>query len=321
MKAWVVTRYGGPEMLELREVPTPVPGAGEVLIRVKATTVTSGDRRVRAMDAPRGFGLIFPLVFGRGAPKQPIMGGEAAGVVEAVGAGVTRFSPGDRVFAYSDAKMGAHAEFMRIAESRAIAKIPEGIGFEEAATLCFGPCTALAFLRKAKVKAGDRVLVNGASGGVGSAAVQLARHLGAKVTAVTSAGNAELTLSIGAADAIDYRTQDFAALGRQWDVIVDTVGNLTLARCRPALARGGRLALVVADLPATLAAPLQSLGGRKVVAGPTGGTREDLELVAKLVAAGEYRPVIDRVLPFAEMRAAHAIADSGRKRGSVVVTL
>lgn len=321
MKAWIVTRYGSPEVLELRDVPAPSPKDGDVLVRVKATTVTAGDRRVRAMDAPRGFGLIFPLVFGRGAPKQPIMGGEASGVVEAVGAGVTRFRPGDRVFAYSDGKLGAHAELLLIPGSKAIAHIPEGTGFEEAAALCFGPCTALAFLRRAKVKAGDRVLVNGASGGVGSAAVQLARHFGATVTGLTSAANAELVRSIGAEEAIDYRAQDFSSLGRQWDVIVDTVGNLTYARCKPALAQGGRLALVAADLPATLAAPFRSLGGHRVIAGPTGGSREDLELIAGLVAAGEYRPVIDRVLPFAQMREAHRIADSGRKRGSVIVTV
>jgi NADPH:quinone reductase-like Zn-dependent oxidoreductase len=321
MRAWVVTRYGGPEVLELREVPTPVPAAGEVLVRVGATTVTAGDRRVRAMEAPRGFGLIFPLVFGRGRPKQPVMGGEASGVVEAVGAGVTRFKPGDRVFAYSDMKLGAHAEFLLAPEAKSIAQIPDGVSFEDAATLCFGPCTALAFLRKAKVKAGDRVLVNGASGGVGSATVQLAHYMGASVTALTSAGNADLARSIGAADVIDYKAQDFAALGRQWDVIVDTVGNLSYAGGRPALAKGGRLALVAADLPATLAAPFQSFGAHKVIAGPTGGSREDLELVAGLVAAGNYKPVIDRVLPFAQMREAHRIADSGRKRGSVVLTL
>lgn len=321
MKAWVVTRYGGPEVLELREIARPAPKDGEVLIRVRATTVTAGDRRVRAMDAPRGFGLIFPLVFGRGAPKQPVMGGEASGTVEAVGAGVTRFKPGDRVFAYSDGKLGAHAEFLLMQETKAIARIPDGVSFEDAATLCFGPCTALAFLRRAKVAAGDRILVNGASGGAGSAVVQLARHLGATVTALTSAANADLARSIGAQDAIDYRSQDFAALGRQWDVIVDTVGNLTYARCKPVLAKGGRLALVAADLRATLAAPFQSVGGHKVIAGPTGGSREDLEFVAGLVAAGNYRPVIDRVLPFAEMREAHRVADSGRKRGSVVLML
>lgn len=321
MKAWVVTRYGGPEVLELRDLPAPMPRDGDVLIRVRATTVTAGDRRVRAMDAPRGFGLVFPLIFGRGAPKQPVMGGEASGTVEAVGADVTRFKPGDRVFAYSDARFGAHAEFLLIFQNKPIAHIPDGMRFEDAATLCFGPCTALTFLRKASVGPGDRVLVNGAAGGVGSATVQLARHLGATVTALTSAGNADLARSIGAEDVIDYRSQDFAALQRQWDVIIDTVGNLSYDRCKPALPAGGRLVLVAADLPATLAAPFQSLGTHKVIAGPTGGSREDLEFLAALVVGGAYQPVIDRVLPFSEMREAHRIADSGRKRGSVVVTL
>jgi NADPH:quinone reductase-like Zn-dependent oxidoreductase len=321
MKAWVVTRYGGPEVLELRDVPQPQPGAGGVLIRVKATTVTAADRRIRAMDVPRGFGPIMPLVFGFGHPRQPIMGSEASGIVESIGPGPNAFKEGDRVFAYSDASLGAHAEYLLIPKGRAIAAMPHDASFEEAACLGFGPCTALAFLRKTKVSAGDRVLINGASGNVGSAAVQIARHLGASVTALTSAANADLLRAIGAGDAIDYRAQDFTKQGRVWDVIIDTVGNLDFRRCRPAMAPGGRLGLVVADLPSMLAAPFQSLMGRKVVAGPSGGTSADLEYMARLVASGTYRPVIDSVLSFDRLQDAHRIADGGRKRGSVVLTL
>lgn len=321
MKAWVVTRYGDPEVLELRDVPQPRPDAGGVLIRVKATTVTAGDRRIRAMDAPRGFGTILPFVFGFGRPRQPIMGGEASGVVEAIGPGPNDFKEGDRVFAYSDARLGAHAEYLLIPKGGAIAAMPAATSFEEAAALSFGPCSALAFLRKTKVSEGDRVLVNGASGSVGSAAVQIARHLGASVTALTSAANAGLVKEIGAADVIDYRTQDFANQGRVWDVIIDTVGNLGYRRCQPVLAPRGRLGLVIADLPSILAAPFQSLTGHKVVAGPSGGTSADLQYMARLVASGAYRPVIDRVLSFDRMPEAHRIADSGRKRGSVVLTL
>jgi NADPH:quinone reductase-like Zn-dependent oxidoreductase len=321
MKAWVVTRYGGPEVLELHDVPQPRPGAGDVLIRVKATTVTAGDRRIRAMDAPRGFGPVLPFVFGFGRPRQPIMGSEASGVVEAIGPGPNVFKEGDRVFAYSDLKLGAHAEYLVIPKAGAIAAMPDGASFEDAACLGFGPCTALAFLRKTKVSRGDSVLVNGASGNVGSAAVQIARHLGASVTGVTSAANAGLVRETGALDTIDHQAQDFASLGRTWDVILDVVGNLDYRRCLPALAPGGRIGLAVADLSSTLAAPLQSWMGQKVVAGPTGGTREELQLMARLVETGAYRPVIDSRLPFDRMPEAHRIADSGRKRGSVVLAL
>jgi NADPH:quinone reductase-like Zn-dependent oxidoreductase len=321
MKAWVVTRYGGPEVLELRDLPRPRVDAGGVLIRVKATTVTAGDRRIRAMDAPRGFGPLLPLVFGFGRPRQPVMGSEAAGIVEEIGPGTNAFKVGDRVFAFSDLKLGAHAEYLLVPKGGAIAAMPGGASFEEAACLGFGPCTALAFLRKTKVAAGDRVLINGASGNVGSAAVQIARHLGASVTAVTSAANADLLRAIGAADTIDYRTQDFASQSRVWDVIIDTVGNLDYRRSRPAMAPGGRLGLAVADLPSTLAAPFQSWMGLKVVTGPTGGTSADLAHMAGLVASGAYRPVIDSVLSFDRLPDAHRVAESGRKRGSVVLTL
>jgi NADPH:quinone reductase-like Zn-dependent oxidoreductase len=302
MKAWVVTRYGGPEVLELRNLPRPRVDAGGLLIRVKATTVTAGDRRIRALDAPRGFGPLLPLVFGFGRPRQPVMGSEAAGIVEEVGPGANAFKVGDRVFAFSDLKLGAHAEYLLVPKGGAIAAMPGGASFEEAACLGFGPCTALAFLRKTKVAAGDRVLIN-------------------SVTAVTSAANADLLRAIGAADTIDYRTQDFANQGRVWDVIIDTVGNLDYRRSRPAMAPGGRLGLAVADLPSTLAAPFQSLMGLKVVAGPTGGTSADLAHMAGLVASGAYRPVIDSVLSFDRLPEAHRIADGGRKRGSVVLTL
>ncbi len=319
MKAWIVTRYGGPEVLELVDVPAPVPVRDEVLIRVHATTVTAGDRRVRAMEAPRGFGFVFPLIFGKDGPKQPILGSEVAGVVEAIGPEVTRYREGDRVFAYSDAKMKGHAELLAIPETAAVWRMPDGMDFAQAAALSFGPCTALAFLKKTKLRRGQRVLVNGASGNVGSAAVQLAKYMGVHVTAVTSRGNRKLALSIGADEVIDYRAQDFAKAGQTWHVIFDAVGNLTFASAKPALARNGRLVLASAALADMLMAPLHSFGLRKVYAGPTGGRRQDLQLMAQLAADGLYSPVIDSVVPFADMPEAHRIADSGRKRGSVVV--
>lgn len=320
MNAWKVSAYGGPGVLELVEVPRPDPKDGEILIRVHATTVNSGDRRIRSASVPRGFGPLMPLIFGFGRPRQPVLGAEVAGIVEKVGTGVTRFKAGQKVFAFPDVKMGGHAEYLTMLSEGTVASMPDDASFEQAAALCFGPCTALSFLRRGKVKAGDRVLVNGASGCVGAAAVQLAVNLGAEVTGVTSAGNADLVRSLGATEIIEYKSQDPLS-GSTWDVILDTVGNFTFDKCKRALAPGGRLLLVAADLLGMLAAPFQSASGYKVIAGPSGGRREDIELVASLFTQGKYRPVIDSVLSFSDMPEAHRIADSGHKRGSVVVRL
>jgi NADPH:quinone reductase-like Zn-dependent oxidoreductase len=322
VKAAVYERYGPPEVVTIRDVAAPVPKDGEVLIRIRATTVSSGDSRVRALRVPRGFGWISRLVLGVSAPRQRILGAEGAGVVEAVGKAVTRFEPGDEVFVYSGASMGCHAELKCAAESSALARKPANLDFGQAAALSFGGATALDFLRKAKVRPGDAVLVNGASGAVGSAAVQLAKHFGATVTGVCSTANIELVRSIGADHVIDYTREDFAQSASGYDIIVDTVGTVGFARCERALKDGGRLVLVAADLPAMLEGVWASMtSNKRVIAGPTAERAEDLQLLAKLAEAGELKPVIDRCLPFEQIVEAHHLADSGRKRGSVVVTL
>lgn len=320
IQAIVYRRYGAPEVLETVDLPKPVPARDEVLVRICATTVSSADWRLRSLTLPPGFGWMGRLAFGLRGPRQPILGTELAGEVEAVGSEVTAFRPGDRVFAFPGARMGCHAAYRCVPASGPIAPMPATLSFEQAAALCFGGTTMLDFYRRGVLRAGERVLVNGASGAVGSAAVQLARHQGAHVTGVCSTANLELVRSIGADEVIDYTQDDFTALGRRYDLIVDTAGTAPYRRCAPVLAPGGRLLLVLATLPEMLKAPWVSLRGRhKVVAGPVAERAEDVREMGRLAAAGHFTPVVGQVFAFEAMRDAHRLVDSGHKRGSVVV--
>ncbi|MEQ1525340.1 MAG: NAD(P)-dependent alcohol dehydrogenase [Gallionella sp.] len=322
MKAIVYERYGSPDVLQLKEVEKPTPKNNEVLIKTHATTVTSADWRVRSLNVPVGFGLIMRLVFGVSRPKQPILGSELAGVIESVGKDVRKFKVGDPVFAFSDASMGCHAEYKCMPEDGAVALKPPNLTFEEAAALSFGGTTALDFLRRGKLKSGERVLVNGASGAVGTAAVQLAKHFGAIITGVCSTANVELVKSLGASCVIDYTQEDFTQNGETYDVIVDTVGTAPFSRSKASLKEGGRLLMVLAGLPDMLQIPWVSMtSSKKVIAGPAVGCAEDLRFLAGLAAAGEFKPVIDRCYPFEQITEAHRYVDTGRKKGNVVITL
>lgn len=324
MKAAVVTRYGPPEVVELRDLPKPRPRPGEVVIRVHSSTVTAADWRMRSGTVPRGFGPLVRLALGWRGPRQAVLGAEMAGAVHALGEGVTRFALGDRVFAMTGVRLGGHAECAVVKASGPVALIAPGVSFETAAALPFGGTTAFHFLKdKGGVKPGDRVLINGASGGVGTAAIQLARHFGAEVTAVTSAANAELSTRLGAGRVIDYQAVDFAAEGFRYDLILDTVGNCPYARARPALADGGRLLLVATDLLGTLGAVLRSRrqAGHRLIAGVAAERREVLELLMGLAARGILTPPIDRRYRLDEIRAAHAYVETRRKRGSVIVSI
>jgi NADPH:quinone reductase-like Zn-dependent oxidoreductase len=322
MKAVVYERYGPPEVLQLKEVEKPTPRDNEVLVKVHATTVTSGDWRVRSLNVPVGFKLIMRLVFGVSRPKQPILGTELAGVIESVGKNVSKFKVGDSVFAFSDATMGCHAEYKCIPENGAIALKPPNLIYEEAAALSFGGMTALDFFNRAKLQRGERVLVNGASGAVGTAAVQLARHFGADVTGVCSATNVELVRSLGARHVIDYTKEDFTQNGETYDIIVDTVGTAPFSRSKSSLKEGGRLLMVLAGLPDMLQMPWVSMtSNMKVIAGPAATRAEDLRFLAKLAETGEFKPVIDRRYPFEQIAEAHRYVDTGRKKGNVVITL
>jgi len=297
-----------------------VPKAHEVLIETRATTVTSADWRVRSLVLPRGFGLLGRLALGVARPRQPVLGSELAGVVVAVGTRVTRFKPGDAVFAFSDAAMGCHAQYKCFPEQGAVALKPAHLTFGEAAALSFGGTTALDFFRRGRLQPGERLLVNGASGAVGTAAVQLARNLGAHVTAVCSVAHADLLMSLGAHEVIDYRTQDFTLRGQTWDVVMDNAGTAPWQRSAPVLTARGRLLLVLGGLPDMLRAPWVALTTRqRVIAGPATGRAEDLHQLAALAKAGAFKPVIDRYYPFERIVDAHRHVDSGRKRGNVVV--
>lgn len=320
MRAIVNDQYGPPSVLQLREVPTPTPAPDELLVAVRATTVTVADVRQRALRVPRGLGLLSRLALGLFAPRRKVLGGELAGVVVAVGAKVTRFAVGTPVFAMSEDYAGCHAELRTLRESAAIAVKPDSLSFERAAALSFGGTTALDFFRRAKLRPGERLLVNGASGAVGSAAVQLGKHLGAHVTAVCSAANVALVKNLGADEVIDYTRQDFARDGARYDVIMDTVGNAPWSRVRGALAPRGRLAAVLATLSEMLGALWVNLTRKqKVVVGTAKVRAEDLRLLAELAARGIYEPVIDSVYPLERIADAHTRVDGGHKRGNVVV--
>ena len=322
MRAVVYRRYGGPEVVELADVPKPVPRDNEVLVRIHATTVTSGDWRVRTLCVPTGLGLVARLAFGFTGPRQPIMGSEMAGTIEAVGKDVTRFRVGDEVFGFPGGSMGCHAQYRTMPEDGRLARKPTNLSFEEAASLPFGASTSLHFLRKAGIRPGDKVLVIGASGGVGTAMVQLAKHFGAEVTGVTSTKNLALVTSLGADRVIDYTKHDFTTRGETYDIVVDTVGGTSFARCRPVLRDKGRLLAVAAGMPEMLAALWSPLtGSRRVIAGPAAERVEDLPEMAALAEGGALKPVIDRRYEFEQMAEAHAYVETGRKRGSVVVSV
>jgi NADPH:quinone reductase-like Zn-dependent oxidoreductase len=289
---------------------------------VHATSVTSADRRVRSLDVPTGFGIVMRLALGVSRPRQPILGSELAGEVEAVGRNVDRFKVGDPVIAFSDMRMGCYVEYRCMPENGAVAHKPPNLAFDEAAALSFGGTTALAFLRRARLKAGDKVLVNGASGAVGTAAVQLARHFGADVTGVCSTANVEFVRSLGATHVIDYTKEDFTQNGDTYDVIIDSVGTGPFSRSKGSLKGGGRLLLVIAGLPDMLPTPWVAMtSNKRIIAFAAANRAEDLRFLAELAEAGKFRPVIDRRYPFEQIVEAHRYVDTGRKKGNVVITL
>lgn len=321
MQAAIVTRYGPPDVVQLHEVATPRAKPGQVVVRQHATSLNSGDARIRGANMPPGFGLILRLVFGLRGPRQPILGICVAGEVSEIGPGVTGVALGDRVLATTGFAMRAHADFVAVKANRLV-PLPAGLSMAEAAALPFGALTALYYLRdRAKVQPGENVLVIGASGAVGAAAVQLARHFGAQVTAVCSGANAELVRSLGASQVIDYRSQDYRNLGQRYDIIVDCIGKATAENSHAALVPGGRLCLVIASLGYQLTAAWHSRRiGVKVIAGVGAEAPADLALLAGLAATGAMRPHIGATYPMADIVAAHALTDTGHKRGNTVIT-
>jgi NADPH:quinone reductase-like Zn-dependent oxidoreductase len=322
MKAAVYKKFGGPSVVSIQEVPTPTPKPDEVLVRVAATTVSIADYRSRSKDLPEGLGFFGPLALGVFRPRHPILGMDFSGVIDAVGSEVTRFSPGDPVIGMTGSDFGAHAEYLTIAGDGLIAHAPTNLPLDDAAALIFGGVTLTLFYSLVPSLKGLRVLVNGASGATGTAAVQLAVAAGATVTGVSSAANHALVESLGATDMIDYTTTDFTTLGRQWDVIVDCVGNAPYSRVAPVVSKGGAVLLVVGSLRSMLSARRDSkrLGG--VVALTTRkATASDVESVVSLAEAGAFVPTIDRRYAFDEIVAAHEFVGSWRKRGALLVSI
>ncbi len=325
MKAIVYTEYGPPDVLQLKEVEKPTPKDNEVLIKVYATAVTAGDVNARGfVFVPRGFGPLPRLMFGLRRPKRTILGMEFAGEVEAAGKDVKSFKEGDQVFGETGMSFGAYAEYLCQPEGGCMAIKPANTTYEEAAAVPFGAFAALYFLRDtANVQRGQKVLVVGASGGVGSYAVQLAKYYGAEVTGVCSTKNLETVKSLGADKVIDYTQEDFTQNGETYDIIfTSVVGKASFSSCKNSLKPRG-LYLAVAGGLQEFAQMLWTsmMGGKKVLAGEASARQEDLIFLKELLEAGKIKPVIDRCYPLEQTAEAHRYVDKGHKRGSVVITV
>jgi len=319
MKAVVCDTYGPPDILRITEVPRPVPGPDEVLIKIQAATVNRSDCAFRA-GIPRPYARLFT---GLRRPRHRILGSELSGEVEAMGPAVTRFSPGDAVFGVRAWKFGAHAEYACLREGAALAHKPAGASFEEAAAVCDGVILALMGLRRADIRDGRSILIYGASGSIGTAAVQLSRYYGADVTAVCTTKNLELMRSLGADHVIDYTRDDFTASGRTYDVIFDAVGKHSFARSKDSLNPGGIYLATDHLRNLVLAATTPWFGDKKKVVFPIPPryTRQDVVFLKGLMEAGKYRAVIDRRYPLEDVVEATRYVETEQKTGNVVLTV
>ena len=318
MRAVVHDRYGPPEVLRLEDVERPGAKKDEVLVRIHATTVNRTDTGFRSAEF-----LVARFFTGLLRPRRKILGSEFAGEVEAVGAAVTEFAVGDRVFGVN-AKGGAHAEFISVPESAPLAHMPAGVTFEEAAAVCDGALLALWVLRRTDVRKGQKILVYGASGSIGTAAVQLAKYFDARVTAVCNTKNVELVRSLGAAEVIDYTREDFTKNAETYDLIFDAVGKLSFGRCRGSLNPGG--AYAVTDLGFLWQNPLfavwtSRLGDKKVLIPLPRHTKKDVLFLKELIEAGKYRAVIDRSYVLEDVVEAATYVETGQKTGNVVLAV
>ena len=322
MKAVVYEKYGSPDVLQLQDIKKPTPKDNEVLIKVQATTVTVADFRSRSFTVPPAFWLPARITLGLTKPKKPILGVELAGEIESVGKDVTRFKKGDQVFAATLIGYGAYAEYKCKPEDAAIAIKPSNLTYEEAAALPIGARTALHYLRKANIQPGQRVLVYGASGSVGTYAIQIAKYFGAKVTGVCSTSNLELVKSLGADHVIDYTSEDFSKNGEMYDVIFEAVDKSSFSACMKALKKDGIYLNVTAPLPSLQMLWTKITTNKKLFLGENPPEKaEDLIFLKELVETGKLKPVIDRRYPLEKIVEAHRYVDKGHKKGNVVITV
>jgi NADPH:quinone reductase-like Zn-dependent oxidoreductase len=330
MKAIVYTEYGPPEVLHLEEVEKPVPKDNEVLVKVHATTVNFGDLMARNMGnvSPGRFTMPLPLwlptrlMFGFRKPKRQILGSEFAGEIAEVGQAVTQFNVGDPVFGYRGPSFGANAEYLCIPEDGLLAIKPANMTYEEAATIPYGAMTALNLLRKVNIQRGQKVLINGASGAIGSHAVQLAKHFGAEVTGVCGTPRIEFVKALGADKVIDYTQEDFTRSSETYDLIFDILGKSSFARCKGALKPEGRYLLASFKMKQLFQMLwTKMVGGKRVVCALSMEKKDDLLFVKELAEAGTIKSIIDRRFPLEQTAEAHRYVESGQKKGYVVITV
>lgn len=318
MKAAYLSHYGPPEAVQLKDIPKPVPKNNELLVKVVASAVTSGDARIRGARFPKGFDVLARLALGISGPRQPVLGVCFSGVIESVGKEAGSFKIGDEICGMTEFRMGTHAEYVTVRTSDAIAIKPAQITHEEAAGMLFGGTTALFFLRdKLGIRPSQTILINGASGAVGTNAVQLAKYFGAEVTAVTSGDNQELAMSLGATHVIDYTKQPVETNSNKYDVVFDAVGTIPISTGLKLLKTEGRLALLVGSLGELVRANFD----KRIVAGTATGKKADIEFLLKLMTENKLKTIIEHVYPLEKIAQAYTRVDTGRKKGNVLVKM
>jgi NADPH:quinone reductase-like Zn-dependent oxidoreductase len=322
MKAIVWTKYGSPDVLQFAEVEKPVPADKEVLVKVFAATVTAGDCELRRFDISPLYWIFVRLMFGIRKPGMKILGQELAGEIESVGNDVTQFRKGDQVFAATGMRLGAYAEYACLPSTYPIAVIPRDMTFDEAATIPTGGLNALHFLRKSNTRKGQKVLINGAGGSIGTYAVQIAKLWGAHVTCVDRTDKLDMLISIGSDQVIDYTKEDFTTKGETYDIIIDVVGKSSFSRSVRSLGRNGRYVLGNPRLAGMIRGLWTSLTtGKKVISKLASYTTEDLNYLRDLIEEGRLKSVIDRRYPLEHVPEAHTYVEEGRKKGNVVITI
>jgi len=318
MKTAIVTKYGGPEVIQIIETVKPTPKPNEMLVKIKAFGVTSGDVRIRSANFPKGFAIPAKLALGIFGPRNKVLGSEFSGVIEEIGSEVTDFKVGDNVIGFR--VFNVNAECACIRQSDAIVQMPEHLSFEEAASIPFGASTALYFLNMAGLKPNQSILINGASGSVGSNAVQIAKAMGLVVTGVCSEGNSNFVTSLRAAETIDYKSIDLKTISTTYDAIFDTVGNLKFDDFKHLLNNNGTFLQAVATFK-ELFAKKERENGKRFLTGTASEKKDELLLITKMVLEGKLKPCVDKVFDFQDISKAHKYVENGHKKGGVVVSV